>query len=100
MDPRDRRQQPGLIQLLNPLAVGLLERLQDRLVVLKALGQVASPVNERPDRDLPWLHIRIVAVPQNVHPRKRPRGEERPQMPLDRIRHCVIHVALLEVRAI
>jgi hypothetical protein len=63
------------VQRPDRLVVGLLECLHDRLVVIPGPGRVAGPVNESPDRGLPGLHVRIIAVPQDIHLRERPLGE-------------------------
>ena len=70
------------MQLLDFLAVGLLECLHDLLVVLPGPGRAASPANESPDRGLPRLHVRIIAVPKDIHLRERPFREGRPELRL------------------
>ena len=64
LDPCDSRKQTVVMQLLGSLAVGLLECLQNLLVVLPALCRLACPVHESPYGGLPRLHIWIVAVPR------------------------------------
>jgi hypothetical protein len=78
LHPCNRRKQAVVMQFPDPGTVGLLECLQDLLVVLAALGWLACPVDESPYRGLPGLHIRIIAVPQNIHLRECPFGEGRP----------------------
>ena len=84
------------MQLLDLLAVGLLECLHDLLVVLPGPGRAADPVNESPDRGLPRLHVRIIAVPQNIHLRERPFREGRPELRRYGIRYRLVHAVLLE----
>ena len=35
-----------------------------------------GPVDESPNRGLPRLHVRIIAVPKNIHLLERPCGED------------------------
>ena len=86
------------MQLRDHLAVGLLEGPHDLLVVLEGLGRVSGPVDESPDRGLPGLHVRIIAVLQNIHLRECPFGESRPELRRYGVRYCLVHTVLLEVR--
>jgi hypothetical protein len=54
--------------------------LYDLLVVLEGRSGAAGPVDEGPDRRLPGLHVRIVAVCQDVHLGERPFEEGRPKL--------------------
>jgi hypothetical protein len=66
------------VQLVDSLAVGLGPFVQG-VAAVPVLFRFASPVDEDPDRGVPWLDARIVAVSQHVHPGERARGEKRQQ---------------------
>jgi hypothetical protein len=66
------------VDLADSLAVGLGPFVQG-LAAVPVLFRFAGPVDEDPDRGIPWLDARIVAVSQHVHPGERALGEERQQ---------------------
>jgi hypothetical protein len=66
------------VDLADSVAVGLGPFVQG-LAAVPVLFRFASQVDEDPDRGVPWLDARIVAVSQHVHPGERALGEERQQ---------------------
>jgi hypothetical protein len=66
------------VDLPDSLAVGLRPVVHGVAAVPVLFGR-ASQVDENPDRGVPWLDARIVAVSQHVHPGERACGEERQQ---------------------
>jgi hypothetical protein len=66
------------VDLADSVAVGLGPFVQG-LAAVPVLFRFAGPVDEDPDRGVPWLDARIVAVSQDVHPGERALGEERQQ---------------------
>jgi len=66
------------VDLADSVAVGLGPVVQG-LAAVPVLFRFAGPVDKDPDRGVPWLDARIVAVSQHVHPGERALGEERQQ---------------------
>jgi hypothetical protein len=66
------------VDLPDSLAVGLGPVVQGVAAVTVIFWR-ASQVDEDPDRGVPRLDARIVAVSQDVHPGERARREERQQ---------------------
>jgi len=66
------------VDLPDSLAVGLRPVVQG-VAAVPVLFRRASQADEDPDRGVPWLDARIVAVSQHVHPGERALGEERQQ---------------------
>ena len=63
------------MDLADSLTVGLGPFVQG-LAAVPVLFRFASPVDEDPDRGVPWLDGRVVAVSQDVYPGERALGEE------------------------
>ena len=78
------------MQLVDSLAVGLRPVVQG-VAAVPVLFRRASQVDEDPDRGVPWLDARIVAVSQHIHPGERALGEERQQALAQRVRYRVVH---------
>jgi hypothetical protein len=66
------------VDLADSLAVGLGPFVQG-LAAVPVRFRFAGPVDEDPDRGVPWLDSRVIAVSQNVYPGERALGEERQQ---------------------
>jgi len=66
------------VDLPDSLAVGVGPPVQG-VAAVPVLFRPARQVDEDPDRGVPRLDTRIVAVSQHVHPGERARGEERQQ---------------------
>jgi len=79
LDPHDGPEQ-AITQQLDPVAVGPGEAVEC-FSAIPALIRAARPVNVPPDRSLPRAYCRIIAAPQHIHPRERPLGEGRPELP-------------------
>jgi hypothetical protein len=71
--------------------------LQGHLVVRPAESWQACPINESPERGLPGLHVRIVAVPRTSTRVRVPAG--RSQLLLNGVRHCLNHAVPSAKRA-
>jgi hypothetical protein len=66
------------VDLADSVAVGLGPFVQG-LAAVPVLFRFAGPVDEDPDRGVPRLDARVVAVSQHIHPGERALGEERQQ---------------------
>jgi hypothetical protein len=95
LDPGDGWKLAVTVQPRDRLTVGLLKCLHDLLVVLKGLGRLAPSVHEGPDRGLPGLHVRIIAVPQHIDLREHPFREGRPELSGYGVRYSLVHAVLL-----
>jgi hypothetical protein len=49
------------------------------VAAVPVLFRRACLIDEDPDRGVPWLDARVVAVSEDVHPGERARGESRQQ---------------------
>src|ERR1700681_286945 len=81
LQPRDGAGQ-FVVQLLDALAVGLLERIDDVLVGFLALGPV-RPGEEDPDGDISRLYSRVIPVLQYLDPVDCAVRKDRPDVLLD-----------------
>jgi hypothetical protein len=66
------------VDLPDSLAVGIGPFVQG-LAAVPVRFRFAGQVDEDPDRGVPRLDARVVAVSQDVHPGERARGKERQQ---------------------
>jgi hypothetical protein len=66
------------VDLVDSLTVGLGPVVQG-IAAVPVLFRRARLIDEDPDRGVPWLDTRVVAVSQDVHPGERARGESRQQ---------------------
>src|SRR5580700_6229470 len=99
LHPRDEAGQ-FVVQLLEALAVGFLERVDDVLVGLLALGPVRLG-EEDPDRDVSRLYRRVVPVLQYLDSADYVVRKERPDVLLDTsgpgLRHVARYLHVLRV---
>jgi hypothetical protein len=84
------------VDLPDSLAVGLGPFVQG-VAAVPVLFRRVGQVDEDPDRGVPWLDARVVAVSQDVHPGERARGESRQQALPQRVRCCLVHEILPEL---